>query len=288
MGRERSEAPYAKIYGWVPRTAEALKTGAPWRGPVTREMVQTAPALMTLYQLEGEGLPLARLVAQGMQAEAGLPDAARAEALQAMARLKPSRQQLINTLALVTLLPDEAQVQAYLDRHDPGGGVANAYLGSLSILDPAKDCGVPPAQVGRGILFVGLCGKTSPEPAALRYAKRAVSSGKVQLASLGPDRRLSSPEQTWQLFVSSLRNADRASLALTLTPQGQAKLSWIQAAPDEKLREIGAAFKVFKVTLQTDRIAEAAIGVKGPEGKPDRGGFVQFLLQEGEWRIQEM
>ena len=101
------------------------------------------------------------------------------------------------------------------------------------------------------------------------------------------DARLATPTKTWELFLASLRAADRTTALACLA--GAARRNFREAMaslPDESLRQMGNDFAVFKVT---DSFRQGGAYQEGFAVRHDgQGYFVYFEEYSGEWLISSM
>jgi hypothetical protein len=108
----------------------------------------------------------------------------------------------------------------------------------------------------------------------------------LTLSSPTPDTRLTSPSETWNLFVTSLRNVDRKSALACLG--GSARRNYkelILTGPDEDLRQMAAHVRSFELAAAYGQFQEAIVVMDD-----GTGGSIVFAhdKESGEWRIQEM
>ena len=101
------------------------------------------------------------------------------------------------------------------------------------------------------------------------------------------DARLATPTKTWELFLASLRAADRTTALACLA--GTARRTFREAMaslPDQSLRQMGNDVAVFKLT---DSFRQGGAYQEGFAVRHDgQGYFVHFEEYNGEWLITSM
>jgi hypothetical protein len=101
------------------------------------------------------------------------------------------------------------------------------------------------------------------------------------------DARLATPTKTWELFLASLRAADRTTVLECL--RGAARRNFKEAManlPDAGLRQMGNGFAKFGIT---DSFRQGGALQEGFAVTHDgQGHFIHFEQANGEWFITEM
>ena len=99
------------------------------------------------------------------------------------------------------------------------------------------------------------------------------------------DPRLTTPITTWELFVASLKAADRLTASQCLTGTARSKFGdVIDTLPDDGLRQMGSAMRDFKMTNTLRGGLQEGFAVR----QDGQGGFIYFDERNGEWRLSEM
>ena len=120
-------------------------------------------------------------------------------------------------------------------------------------------------------------------PKELDEAKDMCGQMRHALEGRPRDARLSTPTKTWELFVASLRAADRTTALECL--RGTARRNFKDAmanAPDTTLRQMGNDFAKFGMTSQGALTEGFAVTRDG------KGYSIQFEGHNGEWFITGM
>ncbi len=100
------------------------------------------------------------------------------------------------------------------------------------------------------------------------------------------DPRLATPSKTWDLFLASLRAADRATAITCLTGRARSVFrDSVQQLPDDKLREVGNGFAKFGIT---DTFSRGGLKEGFAVNQDGQGYLIYFEERNGEWRISEM
>ena len=95
---------------------------------------------------------------------------------------------------------------------------------------------------------------------------------------------MASPEQTWALFLDSLRAGKIDTAVACFTPaRGDEIRGWLAHLSREQLRALADSHTSFGMSNR--RLGEAVIGRRTPQG--DRLGFAYFTNDGGEWRVDE-
>jgi hypothetical protein len=278
------EAGFARwAANWLTYQINYLKTGKTFSGTIGQEDIGGVG--MILYFTAGAAMqddylglaPLYRLLKRGASPNGQLnPQFNRNEVGQELERLPPSGVTLLNTVMLVTLLPDAEAILRYLEKHDPAGYASACFLAMVEMVDRQAD-------TSREALFLpGLA--VAPIGAAnpLRVASaRFFREGKVSLNTQA-DPRMSTPEQTWNLLIASLKSGDLDTAMACLTPGQQAKFRWWTQTPPDKLRSMAESFTAFSMSADMGEIREAVV-IRGKQA-----GMVYFVNVGGAWKISEM
>jgi len=100
------------------------------------------------------------------------------------------------------------------------------------------------------------------------------------------DLRLATPSKTWDLFLASMRAADRATADKCLTGRARSVFrESVQQFPDDKLRAMGNGFAKFGMT---DTFSRGDLKEGFAVTHDGQGFFIYFEERNGEWRISEM
>jgi len=100
------------------------------------------------------------------------------------------------------------------------------------------------------------------------------------------DSRLATPSKTWDLFLTSLRAADRATADRCLTGRARSVFrESIVQLPDDKLRDMGNGFAKFGIT---DTFSRGGLKEGFAVHQDGQGYLIYFEERNGEWRISEM
>ncbi len=265
---------------WLAAQIDYLATGKKFGGTLYPE--DTAPMMLVLsagQQSDTFGLSALARRTQSARGAGGKP-ADRAEFQSALSALPSSVFALQASILYVSYLPGARAILAHLARQDPAGFATASYF---ALLD----------QVGRSPEAAGYLSMLAPGMSAggsdpMREAKtRFFSERRIDMKALAPkpaDKRMSSPQATWDLFIASLRKADLATAMSCLTPQIQARFRplFSQMSPAE-MRTAADSFKAFKLSGGFGEYQEAF--VVRSDGK---AGSVTFVNSGGTWRIDEM
>jgi len=101
------------------------------------------------------------------------------------------------------------------------------------------------------------------------------------------DARLETPTKTWELFLTSLRSADRTTALGCLTGAARRKFrELLQSVPDSSLRQLGNDFAKFGITSVFGQGGSLQEGFAVTHD--GRGHFIQFEERNGEWLIVDM
>ena len=101
------------------------------------------------------------------------------------------------------------------------------------------------------------------------------------------DARLATPTKTWELFLASLRAADRTTALACLTGAARRNFKEAMASlPDDSLRQMGNDFAKFAIT---DSFRQGGKYQEGFAVRHDGQGYlVYFEEYNGEWLISQM
>jgi len=269
---------------WLTYQIDYLKTGKTFSGTINQEDI--GGAWMILYFSAGADMqddylglaPLYRLLKGATSRDGKLnPTFSRNEIGQKLETLPPSGVTLVRTVMLMTLLPDAEAILRYLEKHDPAGYASACFLALVEMVDPAAGGNREATQLLPGLAVAPL-GAANP----LRVASvRFFGERKVSRATQ-PDSRMSTPEQTWNLLIASLKNGDVDTAMACLTPGQQAKFQWWTQTPPDKLRSIAESFTAFSISADMGDMKEAIV-VRG-----NQAGMVGFVNVGGAWKIDEM
>ena len=185
---------------------------------------------------------------------------------------------LMQNLPFVSYLPDAAAILAFLERHDPAGFATACYFGLIELVERrgAKEVGYIAPGMGPA------AGKDPLREAKARFVReRRIDLGEV---AKPPDKRMSSPQATWELFIASLRKADLETAMACLTPRMQTRFKPLFSGMNPaQLRESADSFKGFQLSAAYGEFQEAL--VVRSNGK---AGSVTFVNAGGAWKIEEM
>ncbi|MGZ5765269.1 MAG: hypothetical protein ACXWHZ_18375 [Usitatibacter sp.] len=265
---------------WLAAQIDYLATGKRFNGALLPEDVAVVMlAVSAGGQYDYFGLSTLAQRSQAARGNAGKP-VDRAEFQRALSALPPSAFALLASISFASYLPDAQSILAYFARQDPAGFATASYFALLE-------------QVGRGpegpayaaMLAPGMStGGSDP----MREAKtRFFSERRIDVKALATkpaDKRMSSPQATWNLFIASLRKADLATAMSCLTPQIQAKFRPLfSAMSPAEMRAAADSFKGFKLSGGFGQYQEAFV-----VRSDGNGGSVTFVNSGGAWRIDDM
>lgn len=189
------------------------------------------------------------------------------------------------TMPAVSYLPTPESVLEYLQYQDPGG----YWSASLLAMAVAEELYADPSQSksSRSFFFPGSVGNTLGKPNVLRSAADRFQKKTGVRFDLEPDQRFSSPEQTWEHFISSLKKGDAEGVLSCFIPKMAAKLeplfSQMSAHDMKKMAENTTAF-----ALKNDMGNIKEYFIRRNINGNNIGGFAYFTLLFGEWKIQSM
>jgi len=202
-----------------------------------------------------------------------------------MEQLPSSRVTLLKTIVPLSLLPTEASILRYLKKHDPSGYLSACILGAVPYIDQVlKDQGDKDTADQMRAILPGVFVDAPQRGNAFRLASaRFLKENRITVHVAAADPRKSTPENTWKLFIESLRDGNLETAFSCLTGGMAAKLRpAFSQMPRQALRDIASSFSGFSVTTDMGNSREAAV-MRG-----DRLGLIYFVLELGEWKIQEM
>jgi hypothetical protein len=265
---------------WLAAQIDYLATGKRFSGALLPEDVGVAMLAMSAgAQYDYFGLSALAQRMQAARGSAGKP-VDRAEFQRVLSALPPSAFAFMASISYASYLPDAQSILAYLARQDPAGFGTASYF---ALLD----------QVGRGPQGPGYAAMLAPGMSAggsdpMREAKtRFFSERRIDMKALATkpaDKRMSSPQATWDLFIASLRKADLATAMSCLTPQIQARFRPLfSSMSPAQMRAAADSFKAFKLSGGFGEYQEAF--VVRSDGK---AGSVTFVNSGGTWKIDEM
>lgn len=250
---------------WLAHQVDYLATGKTFGGRIRQEECGAIGAL--LYYGAGGGTqddyldlaslynPFERAYREGADSQ----ELDREAIGQKLQTLPASGFTLLRTAALVSAMPDAESILRYLGKHDPAGFASACLLSMVELI--AKPAGAAnPMRI-----------------AAARFNKEH------RIVADKPDPRMASPEQTWRLFIGSLKEGDVETALACLTPAMQNRFRPVFAQPPEKLRAMAESFTGFALTTKTGERMQEAIATRG-----QRAGMIYFVDVGGAWKISEM
>ena len=131
--------------------------------------------------------------------------------------------------------------------------------------------------------------KSYAENIAYRYSKTLSFADTFQVRNNiriqhGIDTRLASPEQTWQLFLDSLRSGDRDGIKMCFSAGMEKKWQRIlYTLTDEQLAEMADGISDLTPSMVIDEDTRVYY-----TQRKQRAGEVWFSKVGGEWLIGEM
>ena len=267
---------------WFTAEITYLRTGQPFRGPVTIERIEHFTTTLFLLGMVGVGGgPLAARIPESNERD----PSSHVFSAEELRDLPSSHLTLLGTLSAASLLPDG--VVAYLERNDPGGYWTACIVG-LTLL--AERAGLPESGTGvsgHGYGFLpGVMRKPgAPEPAFITAVDRLRARRSLSLPP--PDVRKASPQQTWTLFLDSLRAGDVETAISCFTERRRKQLApWLRQLSREELRKLADSHVGFALTGQIDKeYQEAAVTRQFPTER--RLGLAYFVSRNGEWLVDE-
>lgn len=269
---------------WLTYQIDYLKTGKTFGGTIGQEDISGVGTI--LYFSAGADMqddylglaPLYRLLVGAPSRDGQLkPTVSRNEIAQTLERLPPSGVTLLRTVMLLTLLPDAEAILRYLEKHDPAGYASACFLALVETIDRQASANREAAQLLPGLTVAPL-GAANP----LRVASNRFFGGRKVSRDTQPDSRMSTPEQTWNLLIASLKSGDLDTAMACLTPGQQAKFRWWTQTPPGKLRSMAESFTAFSMSADMGEIREAVV-IRGKQA-----GMVYFVNVGGAWKISEM
>jgi DNA-binding beta-propeller fold protein YncE/tetratricopeptide (TPR) repeat protein len=270
---------------WLVHQIEYLKTGKSFSGTIGQDDIGSVGLLFHFGAggtIQDDYLGLARFyraLMEGARGEPGAQQLDRDEMSRMLETLPASGLTLGRTVRLLTLMPDADAILHYLDRHDPAGYASASFFATVDFMDRQADAGRETAMLLPG-LALPPAGPTHPLRAA---AARFVKERKISLKTEA-DARMSSPQNTWNLFIASLKSGDLDTAMSCLTPGMQVKFrpSFTQMSP-EKLRNMAESFSGFSLSASMGQGMREAVVARGK-----RVGFIYFINVGGAWKINEM
>ncbi|HZF18139.1 MAG TPA: hypothetical protein VE008_00375 [Burkholderiales bacterium] len=269
---------------WLTYQIDYLKTGKTFSGTIGQEDIGGAGLILyfsagTDMQDDYLGLaPIHRLLMGATSRDGQLnPTFSRNEIGQKLERLPPSGVTLLRTVMLLTLLPDAEAILRYLEKHDPAGYASACFLALVEMVDRQAGANREAAQLLPGLAVAPL-GAANP----LRVASNRFFGERKVGRDTQPDSRMSTPEQTWNLLIASLKSGNLNAAMACLTPGQQAKFRWWTQTPPDKLRSMAESFTAFSMSADMGEIREAVV-IRGKQA-----GVVYFVNVGGAWKISEM
>lgn len=273
-GREQEAAMLSGLRRWLEAEISYLQAGRRFSGTLRREDMAAAQTWL-LFASALQEMPRGPAEAMGRSREAALRGDPRAagELQRALEALPASQFHLSSALYGLFELPPAAMLR-FFDKHDPNG-----YL-TAAILALAAD----PRVQRAGLLGHG--GALAASPAAAKAAADGFFRSRgIRLPA--PDARYASPEKTWALLVAAAKKADAAGMLACFTPGMKSKLEGLfTRMPPEELRKMGESFVGFAMQSRDAQRGEALIARQS--GEKRIAGFVQFVNDGGEWKIEGM
>jgi hypothetical protein len=271
---------------WLVHQIEYLKTGKSFSGTIGQDDIGGAGLFLYFgagSTMQDDYLGLARLYRPLMDGAARGKSSAqqfdRDEISKNLETLSPSAMTLLRTVPLLSLMPDANAILRYLDRHDPAGYASASLFALVSVIDRQGDAGGETATLLPG-LALPPAGPTNPlRTAAARFFKERKISLKTEA-----DPRMASPQNTWNLFIASLKSGDLDAAMTCLTLGMQAKFRPVfTQMPPEKLRNMAESFSGFAMSANMGDGMQEAMVVRGK-----RAGLIYFVNVGGAWKINEM
>ena len=268
---------------WLVHQVEYLAAGKTFSGRIRQE--ECAAVGLILYYAWGatqddylDIAPLYHLFPQEDRGGAPPPEVDRRAIGRKLETLPASGVTLLRTAALASALPDADAILRYLEKHDPAAFASACLLSMVELIDRHAGTGGNQAAMLLPGLAVKPGGAANPmRVAAARFNKEH------GIVAPKPDPRMASPEQTWQLFIASLKKGDVETALSCLTPGLQNRFRPVFAQPPEKLRAMADSFTGFQVTGKMGGGMQEAIATRG-----QRAGTIHFVDVGGAWKISEM
>ena len=269
---------------WLAHQVEYLASGKTFSGQIRQE--ECAGAGPLLYYAAGGTQddyldlgPLYRLFQQEDRGGAPPRELDRRAVGRQLDTLPASGFTLLRTAGLASALPDADAILRYLKKHDPAGFASACLLGMVELID--RHAGAT-GDNRSAMLLPGLAAR--PEGAANPMRVAAARFNKEhRIVAPKPDARMASPQQTWELFIASLRTGDTETALSCLTPGLQNRFRPLFAQPPEKLRAMADSFTGFAVTGKMGEGIQEAIATRG-----QHAGMIYFQNVAGAWKISEM
>jgi tetratricopeptide (TPR) repeat protein len=286
-GSDIEKAFFGRQKNWLQHEIAYLKTGGTFAGTVERDdafgVIGFAFLLGASDSAFGEPDTRALYKDPAWQTDRSKVD--REKLREKMEQLPSSRVTLLKTIIPLSLLPTEGSILRYLKKHDPSGYLSACILGAVPYVDQVLKDPVDKdtADQMRAIL-PGLFIDAPQRGNAFRLASaRFLKENRIGVHVAAADPRKSTPENTWKLFIESLRDGNLETAFSCLTGGMAAKLRpGFSQMPRQALRDIANSFSGFSVTMDMGNSREAAVT------RGDRLGLIYFVLELGEWKIQEM
>lgn len=242
---------------WLAHQVDYLAAGKTFSGRIRQE--ECGAVALVLYYGAGGGTQDDHFDVTSIYRL--LPEIDRKAIGQKLETLPASAFTLLRTAALASAMPDADSILRYLKKHDPAGFASACFLGMVDLID--RRARVSGGQLA--MLLPGLAatpaGKANPmRVAAARFNKEH------GIVAEKPDPRMASPEQTWQLFIGSLRKGDAETALSCLTPALQNRFRpLLGSQPPEKLRAMAESFT-----------------------RGHQAGMIHFADVGGAWKISKM
>ena len=272
---------------WLQHEIAYLRTGRTFAGTVARDDAFGVIGFAFLLGASDPGLsgPDTRALYKDPAWQTDRSKVDREKLREKIEQLPSSRVTLLTTIIALSLLPTEASILRYLKKHDPSGYLSACILSAVPYVDQVlKDQGDKDTADQMRAILPGLFIGGSQRGNAFRLASaRFLKENRISVRVAAADPRKSTPEKTWKLFIESLRGGNLETAFSCLTGDMAAKLRpAFSQMPRQALRDIANSFSGFSVTMDMGNTREAAVT------RGDRLGLIYFVLELGEWKIQEM
>lgn len=264
---------------WIGHEIAYLKTGKTFTGIFTEDDLAGFPFMFFLGSLTTQGafvelapdvVSLSQSAYQGKEVTIG----ERKKLAKEIDALPASHFSLLSTIGVATMLPDANTVLYYFGKHDPTGYLTASLFGAVNLFNK---------QAVQSSTALTLLPGARVDPEMFSWASKEFFKTHGIVLNIGPDPRMASPEKTWLLFTTALKNGDVHTASMCLTPTMRAKLEPLFATmgPD-KLRGMAESFGKFSVRENSPQLREAVVT------RGNQVGFIYFVNLGGAWKIQEM
>jgi hypothetical protein len=274
---------------WLTVEIDYLRTGRPFSGVIDRESVAglyLAALIMqrsTVQQVNFDtGLTLDRGTGS-YTADPGLDP--KMVVLEKLQQLPHSHLVLSSTIQALSYLPTPESIVAYLESQDPGRYWSAAILG-LAIFQDSLSAYVSEREP-LPLLLPGAADKESGRTSPWRLAAEQFQKKTGVHFDLGPDTQFASPEKTWEYFLRSLQEGNTQAVFSCMTPVMEARFQSLSSRlSPEEMKQMAQSFSKF--SLQEDMGKRREYTVARKKGDKTSVGFIYFINNLGEWKIQDM